>query len=336
MKTRALTTIGAATAAIALALTGCASAAEEAGSAAGDKLSAVMYSSNNETVIGVVTDAAAAHDPAVKVEAVTGSSGPLLERIASESGAPAADVFYSAPAATFEAFADYVEPYLSPEAAAIPEELIDPEHRWTAANAHVVAFMVNTDQIDGGEAPKNWADLTKPEWKGKVIAPNPEQSTTGFTALYGAYKVLGKDGFEKLVANLELTESTSNVYPAVAQGEYAVSIGYESNIYPYVAGGQAGIEMVYPEDGTFVEHDSVLLVKGGPNADGGKALIDVILSKKAQEENLAQSFRRPVRTDIDVASIVDFKALDDLNVVDIHGDDDTQGRADFTEYWKSL
>lgn len=331
--------IGAITTAAVLALAGCTSGDSGGGADEGNNdrpLSAVMYSSNNETVIGVVTDAAASLDPALDVDVVTGSSGPLLQRIEAEAAAPAADVFYSAPAATLEPLTDLIEPYRSPEADAIAEDLLDPEDRWTPTNIHVVAFMVNTDQIDGGEAPTTWEELTDPAWKGKIISADPVQSTTALTALYGAYKVLGEEDFAKLVANLEITESSSNVYPAVAQGEFAVSIGYESNIYPYVAGGQAGIEMVYPEDGTFVEQDAVMIVKDGPNPEGAQALVDLILAKETQEENLAQSFRRPSRDDINITEFVDFTPLDELTVVDIQGEDDVQGRQDFLTLWATL
>lgn len=332
MRTRRIIKIGALATAAAFLLAGC-SGGDSGG---GESLSAVMYSSNNETTLGVVNDAASNRDPSLKVDVVTGSSGPLLQRIESEASSPVADVFYGAPAATLEEYADFVEPYRSPEADAIPDELIDPEDRWVATNVHVVAFMVNVDQIDGGEAPTSWRDLTAPEWSGKIIVADPSQSTTALTALYGAFKVLGEQDFAKLAANLEVTENSGNVYPAVAQGEYAVSIGYESNIYPYIAGGQAGVEMVYPEDGTFVEQDSVIIVKGGPNPEGAQALIDTILAKETQEENLAQSFRRPSRDDIDVTQFVDFKALDELEIVDIHEDGDLQGRQDFLALWDSL
>ena len=331
MRTRPILTLGAVAAAAALALTGCSSG----GGAGGDAASkAVMYSSNNETTVGVVTDAAAALSPSLKVDTVTGSTGPLLQRIESEKSAPAADVFYSASASTFAEFADDVEPYRAKEIDEVPSDLVDAENRWTPMNTHVVALMVNTDQIASGTAPQTWAELAKPGWKGKIIVADPAQSTTAFTALYGAYKVLGEQDFSKLAANLEVTENSSNVYPAVAQGEYAVSIGYEANIYPYIAGEQAGVEMVYPEDGTFVEHDYAFVVKGGPNPDGAKRLIDTILSKETQEQNLEQSFRRPIRTDIDPTEFVKFKKLEDLEIVDIHAEADAQGREDFLAFWQ--
>ena len=296
---------------------------------------AVMYSSANETTVGVMTDAAAEQDPRIDVDVVTGSSGPLLQRIETEADQPAADVFFAAPEDVLEDYANYTQPYRSPEADALPEEVLDPEDRWVATNTHVVAFMANTDQIDGGEAPKSWEDLTAPEWRGKITVADPSQSSTALTALYGAYKVLGQEKFAQLADNLVVTENSGNVYPAVAQGEYAVSIGYESNIYPYVAGGQAGVEMVYPEDGTFVEYEAALIVKDAPHQETAQRLIDTILSKETQEENLEQSFRRPSREDIDPSQFIDFKPLEDLDVVDIHGEGDDQGRDDFLAYWES-
>lgn len=300
-----------------------------------DENSAVMYSSLNETAGGVIIDAAARQEPALQVDVITGSSGPLLQRIEAESDQPAADVFVSAPEDTLAGYADNIEPYRSPEADAIPEELIDPEGRWTATNIHVVAFMANTIQIENGEAPQTWQELTDSKWREKIIVADPAQSTTALTALYGAYKVLGAEGFAKLAENLVVSENSGNVYPAVAQGEYAISIGYESNIYPYVAGGQPGVEMVYPEDGTFVEYDSAFIVKDAPDAENARRLIDTILEKETQEENLTQSFRRPSREDIDASRFVDFEPLDTLKTVDIHTPEDERGREDFLDYWEN-
>lgn len=314
--------------AAALLITGCADGDS------GD--TAVLYSANNETTIGVAVDAAAALDEPLAVDVVTGSSGPLLQRIAAEAPDSAADVFYSAPAVTLAEYEEHIEPYRSPEADAIPEELLDPEDRWAATNTHVVAFMVNTDQISDGEAPRTWEELTAPEWDGRIVVADPAQSTTALTALYGAYKVLGEDAFLDLAENLDVTESSGNVYPTVAQGEYAVSIGYESNIYPYIAGGQAGVEMVYPEDGTFVEHDSIIVIKDGPNPEAAQRLVDVILSRETQERSLEESFRRPSREDIDPSEFVDFERLEDLEIVDIHGDEDEAGREDFLDLWADL
>ncbi|MDQ4213236.1 extracellular solute-binding protein [Microbacterium sp. ASV81] len=328
--------------AAALILAGCsggektASPSASATAPANTATSAVMYSSNNATTVGVVVKAAAAVSPSLKVEAVTGSSGPLLQRIKSEAGKNSADVFYSAPADVLGAYADMIEPYKSSEESAIPKDILDPKDRWIPTNTHIVALMVNIDQIPGGAAPAKWSDLTDAKWKGKIIVADPQQSTTALTALYGAYKVLGKDGFQKLSANLKVAANSGDVYPGVANGEYAVGIGYESNIAPYIAGGQAGVKIVYPKDGTFQEQDRAILIKGSAHLDGGKRVIDTILAKKTQEQLLVQAFRRPVRSDIDVSKLVEFlPKLSSLKLVDIHSASDDKGREDFLTLWKT-
>lgn len=335
MKLTRLGKVGAAGAALALILTGCAGGADSAGDSgdsggdAGAAGSAVLYTSTNETTNDVLVNAARDLDPSLKIDVVTGSSGPLHERIKTE--AATADAFWGGNGANY---VDVAEPFRAAEADKIIEAAQDPENRWTPTNQHVVALMVNVDQLDSGKAPTSWEDLTGPAYAGKIIVADPTASTTALTALYGAYKVLGEADFAKLAANLQVTESSSNVYPAVAQGEYAVAIAYESNIYPYIAGGQPGIEMIYPSDGTFAEYDAIILVDDAPNPEGGKRVIDTLLSKEVQEEMLVESFRRPVRTDIDVAEFVDFKPLDELDIVDIHTTEDNFD--EFLAYWATL
>lgn len=333
MKIRNLTKIGAASAALALLLTGCSGGGDDDGGGGGSASSstAVLYSSGTEEAHENLANAARALDPSVRVDVVTGSSGPLFERIKAESAT--ADVFW---AGGGEQWVEVAEPYRTTEADAILEEAQDPEDRWTSTNQHVVAFMANVDQIDDGTAPTTWKELTDPKWAGKIIVADPSASTTALTALYGAYKVLGEDDFKKLAANLEVTDTTTNMYPAVAQGEYAVALAYEFNIYPYIEGGQPGIEMIYPEDGTFTDFASILLVKDAPHAEEGKRVIDTLLSKEVQEQNLVEAFLRPVRTDIDPSEFVDFKTLDELNVIDIHGEDDKQGKEGFLALWNTL
>lgn len=336
MKHRTLAKIGTVATVAALALTGCSGSGDggdESGSDSG-ATHAVMYTANNETQTDIISNAAAALDPSLKVDIVSGSTGPILQRVQAEDGVNSADIFFSASREALSEYVDLFEPYESPEASALPEELIDPEHRWTATNVHVVGLMVNTDQLDG-EAPASWKDLTDPSYKGKIVTADPTQSSTSMAALYGAYKVLGEADFGKLLDNVEITENSGNVYPAVAQGEYAVTLGYESNIYPYIAGGQAGVELVYPEDGTFSVPEAMVLFNKAANPEAGKRLIDTILAKETQEQLLAEAFRRPSRTDIVVSDFVDLPDMESLNIVPIDEDSDEQGREAFLAFWGS-
>lgn len=226
--------------------------------------------------------------------------------------------------------------YDSPEAKNIPEQYRHEGEHYTVVNILVTALMVNTSVVDGGEAPKTWKDLTGPEWKGKIITADPADSTTAFTALYGAHKVLGDADFKKLVDNLVVTDNSATTYTSVAQGEYAATLGYESNVYPFIEGGQPGIELVYPEDGTFIMEDAAAIVEKASDPENAKRFFDAILTKESQEQMLEVSYRRPVREDIDVSKIVDLPNTSDLNIVPIDESAEEAETTAFLELWDSL
>lgn len=323
--------VGATAAAAMLLLSSC-----SGGDSAEGGGTAVLYSANNENANQVVVDQAAALDPSIKVDVVTGGSVPLLERAATEGGEKS-DVYFSTTRNVLAEHKDLFESYESPEAAEIPEELIDEDHQWTVANQHIVTFMVNTDQMpDGVDAPQTWQDLTDPAWEGKIYVADPLASSMGDTVLYGAYKLLGEEDFAKLAANLVTNESSSVLFPAVAQGEYAVALGYESSVSPFIEGGQPGIEMVYPEDGTFTSYEAIGLFANRANPEEGKRLYDNMLSAETQIELLKAAYRRPVRTDIDPSEYVNIPKLEDINIFPTDDIDEPGVREEFQEYWSSL
>ena len=294
----------------------------------------VMYSSNNAQSVDTAKDMTRKALAQVKLEAITGGSQPLLKRIETEAGKPLADIFWTSSANLMESFRKYFEPYKSPEAAAVPLSLHDPQAQWVGANLHVVVGMINLRRL-GAEAPRSWADLADSRMKGKIIIADPGNSSTAFTALWGAEQVLGAEGLKRLGANCTVTSAAANVVRSVGQGEYAVGITFESTAYPYVAGGQKEIRLVYPADGTFSVPDNMAIVKGGPNPVAARKVYDVLLSKNAQVALLENAFRRPSRKDIDIAKYVDMPALDKIKLVALDDAKAVAGRDAFLARWRS-
>lgn len=294
----------------------------------------VVYSSNNAQSVDTAKDMTRKALPQVKLEAITSGSQPLLKRIETEAAKPLADLFWTSSANLMENFRKHWEPYRSPEAAAIPAALHDAQNHWMAANLHVVVGMINLRRL-GADAPRSWADLADPRFKGKVIIADPGNSSTAFTALWGAEQVLGADGFKRLAANCTVTPAAANVVRSVGQGEYAVGITFESTAYPYVAGGQKEIKLVYPADGTFSVSDNMALVKGGPNPAAARKVYDLLLGKAAQIALLENAFRRPSRKDIDITRYVDMPALDRIKLVALDDAKAAAGRDAFLARWRS-
>ena len=218
-------------------------------------------------------------------------------------------MFWSSSANTLGAFTPLFEPYRSPEMAAIPKALQHPGGLWSAANVHVVVAMFNRNQLAAVPMPKAWADLFDPRLKGKIIIADPANSSTALTILWGVEKMLGAEGLKRLAANVKVTPAAATVLRGVAQGEYAVGLTFESNAYAYVAGGQKEITLLYPSDGTFTTAEYLALIKGAPAGALAQRACDHLLSKEVQTELLLAAYRRPARSDIDVAKLVDLPAL---------------------------
>ena len=267
---------------------------------------------------------------------ITGGSGVLLRRIEAEKAAPQGDVVWSSSANTMGAFKDVLEPYASPELAAMPADLRVAEDYFQPANVHVVTDLVNTDLLNGAAAPTDWKDLADPVWKGRIILPDPANSSTGYTIVWGLSKLLDAETYKALVSNLVVSSSSSAVPKGVAMGEYAVGLTFETNSYSYVDGGQSEISIVYPTSGTFTTPEFAALVKGAPAGDDAKKAIDALLSKEAQIELLKVAFRRPSRTDIKVSDYVKLPELSSINVFKIDEEEAAKSRDAFLAEWANL
>lgn len=298
--------------------------------------SVVIYTSNNAQAFDAVVEVARKRLPGVKLSAITGGSGQLLRRLEAEAAKPQGDVFWSTSANTLGAFKALLEPYRSPELAAIPKALHEPGGLWSAANIHVAVAMVNRNQLAGVPLPKTWADLMDPRLKGKMIIADPANSSTALTILWGVEKMLGADGLKRLAANIKVTSAAATVLRSVAQGEFAVGLTFESNAYAYVAGGQKEISLVYPADGTFTTAEYLALVKGAPAGELARRACDHLLSKEVQTELLLAAYRRPARSDIDVAQHVQLPPLSGIKVFVIDEEEAATKRADFIKRWQVL
>ncbi len=318
-------------------LAGIASAAALSGTSspllAQDAGSVTIYTSNNQQAVQAITDEARRALGSMKLNFITGGSGQLLRRMEAEAARPQADIFWSSSANTLGAFKQLFEPYTSPQLAAIAPNLRDPSNLWTASNLHVVVLMVNANQLGGRPAPKTWADLFDPALKGKVIIADPANSSTGYTILWGVRQMLGAEGLRKLAANINVTSQAPTVLRGVAQGEFTVGLTFESNAYAYVAGGQREISLVYPEDGTFTSPEFLVLAKNAPNPAAARRAFDHIISKEVQTALLEGAFRRPSRTDIDVAKIVKLPNVADIKVFTINEDEAAAKRTEFLAEW---
>ena len=173
-------------------------------------------------------------------------------------------------------------------------------------------------------------------YKGKISAARPDKSGSAFIQLgvilqiYGEEK--GWDLYAKILDNTVLSNSSGAVSKFVNDGEAAIGLSNEDTLLKFKAGG-GPVEIVYPADGTSALADSMALSATPGNPEGGKAFINYMLSREAQEI-LDGVGRRTVRSDV-----VSKNALTPLNKIKvIKYDDDWAGanRTRILAKWNDL
>ena len=259
--------------------------------------------------------------PNVQVEVVAAGTGELCNRIAAESANPIADVLWGGGADSLAAFKEYFEPYVCANDEYIDDAYKDPEGYWIGESPLPMVIFYNKDLLakDGLEPPTSWADLTKPEWKGKIAYCLPSKSGSAYTQLCTMLlaeggKEEGWDFIDDLYDNLDgrIVDSSGKCHKMVADGEFYIGLTIEKSAVKYADNDSVGF--VYPSDGTSAVPDGVALVKNCPNEDNAKLFIDFVTSKECQEEQSQNWGRRPVRSDVEVGE--GMAKLSELKLVD--------------------
>jgi iron(III) transport system substrate-binding protein len=271
------------------------------------------------------------------VDIVKAGSGDIINRVRAESENPQADVIWSIGAELLEANSDLLEAY-QPEGSDMIDPAFQTDSPWVPYTGIVTVLVVNTDQLQPEDYPKSWPDLADPRFAGKISSARADKSGSSYIQLatilgiYGTDEA-GWDQYASIFENFALSESSGAVPRFVNDGEASVGITLEDNAYNYVKGG-GPVAIVYPEDGTSALADGMALVKGAPNADGGKKFLDWALSKETQELVVQELGRRPIRTD--VAPSGDLKSLAEIALMDYDIEWAAENRDAFLEQWNEL
>src|SRR6185503_7670616 len=263
----------------------------------------VLYSSNTVDAINAATEEFNKKYPDIKITAVRGSTGAMMQRIKAEAGAPKADIFWSGGFSLLRLYEPYFLSYASPEYSSLSAGYKSASNLWAGTNAHVMVIMVNKKALKGDPMPKTWSDLANPRWKDRLIISDPEKTSSSLATLWGIQQTLGNKPLKGIAKNATVTSTASQVFDGVAKGEYAVGMTMEYAAQEYVAGGNKDIEVVYPTEGTFIAPEGMALVKGGPNPTEAKKFYDFLASRGAQEMLVKKFYRRPIRDDVDTTKV---------------------------------
>jgi iron(III) transport system substrate-binding protein len=207
----------------------------------------------------------------------------LVSRIRAESARPQADVLWSS--ALLQTLllqrSGLLQPYQSPEASDIPNNLKDPGGAWTTVGVRIHAIGTRPGQK---QPPRSLDELAAPRYKGRIGISNPLFGTgTDCAAALGATRGIQATLklYRKLMANgLRVLPGNSVVADGVARGELVAGVA-DSDDWATQRTRGGGTAMLQNEAAMPVP-GSVALIKNAPHPAAARQLIDALVSARTE------------------------------------------------------
>jgi len=302
---------------------------ERGGAGGGAGKSVVLYSSVDGEILRPIVDLYEQRT-GVRVLLVgdteaTKTTG-LVQRVIAERGRPGADVWWSSEILGTLRLAreGLLEPHKIGDESAWPEWLREPTGLWhaMALRPRVVVYRTGKHAELDAAPPRTIEDLLRPALKGRIGMARPAFGTTrGHVAVLRA--TMGAEGYEGLLRKLadhglRLYDGNAAVVRAVANGEIDAAL---TDLDDVVAGRANGwpVASAAPGDGQptlgVLTPNSLALVRGGPNTEAGRALLEYLLSPEVEKELAAGDWKAvPARAELrDAASQAWWVAMADVD-----------------------
>src|SRR5882672_955133 len=168
----------------------------------------------------------------------------------------------------------------------VEQAKISPYHIGTWAYVYTIGYRPD---LLKGVAFESWADLWKPEMKGKLAAPDfdPSHLITVAAILSGGDAATWEKGQAKLK---ELKPSfkafytnDANSQQLIANGETPVQVILSMNAH-YMAGEGVSIQLAMPKEGAVLGIDTIAIMKGSKKAELAYKFINALYDPEIQAE----------------------------------------------------
>jgi iron(III) transport system substrate-binding protein len=178
----------------------------------------------------------------------------------------------------------WLAPWVAEDLARWPADQRDPDGCYATNRATLSVIGYNTKLVKAADAPKSYADLLDPKWKGKLVKAHPGYSGNIMTATFELSRALGWSFFEKLAQQRVMQVQSSTEPPKkLALGERPVMVdGNEYNLFMVKEGG-APVEAVYPTEGTPLVIGSAGVMKDAPHPNAARLFISLLYSHEGQQ-----------------------------------------------------
>ncbi|MEV6330910.1 thiamine ABC transporter substrate-binding protein [Streptomyces sp. NPDC051909] len=250
----------------------------------------------------------------------SGDAGEAVNKEILTKGSPQGDVFFGVDNTLLSRTLDngIFVPYEAQGLDRIPASLqLDKEqHRVTPIDSGDICVNYDKQYFADRKLapPQTFDDLAKPQYKDLLVTENPERSSPGLGFLLGTAAKYGDEGWQdywkklkangvKTVDSWELAynqEFSGSAGGKKAKGDRPLVVSYASSppVEVLYAEPQPKVAPTGVSTGTcFRQTEFAGLLNGAKNPEGGKKLIDFLISKKFQDDMPLQMFVNPVTSD---------------------------------------
>jgi iron(III) transport system substrate-binding protein len=164
------------------------------------------------------------------------------------------------------------------------KEFYDADGLFATTRILVSPIAYNTKLIKPEDAPRSFADLLDPKWKGKIVKAHPAYSGTIMNATFQIARDLGWDYLEKLAQQRVLqVQSATDTPKKIELGERAVMA--DGAGYLVIRAKEMGkpVEIVYPAEGTPLAGGPSAVFKAAPNPNAARLFYNWMHSREGQQ-----------------------------------------------------
>jgi iron(III) transport system substrate-binding protein len=178
-------------------------------------------------------------------------------------------------------------PFYSPLFDELSSEDIAADRTWAATRFRYIGLGYNTNYVSKDDAPRNYADLLDPKWKGKMAWHMGSDASGALITITTLLTSWGEQKTESYLARLAkqditpLLVSNRQVVDQVIQGEYWIGLGISAH-HPIISASRGAPSATVLFDPVPSLIDCIQVMKGAKHPHAAMLFVDFILSVEAQ------------------------------------------------------
>lgn len=270
----------------------------------------------------------------ISVNVVKAGADELLVRLEQEGANSPADLLITSDAGRLARAAEmgFLQPLNSTVVnEQVPSHLRDANDLWTGLTMRARVIVCSKDRVAQGSV-QNYSDLTKAEWKGKVLCRSSDnlynQSLLAAMIAHdgdSAATIWAKSVRNNMARNPKGNDRDQVMAIAAGEGDIAIVNTYYLGLLfnsenAEEVGAANQVYIVFPDqngNGTHVNVSGAGLLKNAPNKDNAIKLVEFLLNEESQRAYADANYEYPVRKGAKASELLiswgDFKQ-DELNL----------------------